>query len=73
LYIPTFYRTLDATFEEKRTSVPAVHGAASIAVSGLLFGLMFLLTGNLLLSVVFHSAMDLRMLLLLRPPVLQAT
>jgi membrane protease YdiL (CAAX protease family) len=48
-------------------------GAASIAVSGLLFGLMFLLTGNLLLPVVFHSAMDLRMLLLLRPPVLQAT
>ncbi len=42
-------------------------------MSGLLFGLMFLLTGNLLLSVVFHSAMDLRMLLLLRPPVLQAT
>jgi membrane protease YdiL (CAAX protease family) len=49
------------------------HAAASTAVSGLLFGLMFVLTGNLLLPVVFHSAMDLRMLLLLRPPVLQAT
>jgi membrane protease YdiL (CAAX protease family) len=48
-------------------------GAASIAVSGLLFGFVFLLTGNLLLPVVFHSAMALRMLLLLRPPVLQAT
>jgi membrane protease YdiL (CAAX protease family) len=42
-------------------------------VSDPLFGLMFLLTGSLLLPVVFHSAMDLRMLLLLRPPVLQAT
>ncbi|MGA8229944.1 MAG: CPBP family intramembrane glutamic endopeptidase [Candidatus Acidiferrales bacterium] len=43
-------------------------GAASLVVIGLLFGLLFLLTGNLLIPVVFHSAMDLRMLLLLRPP-----
>lgn len=45
-----------------------VAGAASIVVSGLLFGLLFLLTGNLLVPVVFHSLMDLRILLLLRPP-----
>jgi membrane protease YdiL (CAAX protease family) len=43
-------------------------GAASIVVSGLLFGLLFLLTGNLLVPIVFHSVMDLRMVLLLRPP-----
>src|ERR1700685_1198541 len=43
-------------------------GAASIVVSGLLFGLMFLLTGNLLVPVIFHSAMDLQMLVMLRPP-----
>jgi uncharacterized protein len=43
-------------------------GAASIVMSGLLFGLLFLLTGNLLIPIVFHWVMDLRMLLLLRPP-----
>jgi membrane protease YdiL (CAAX protease family) len=43
-------------------------GVASIVVSGLLFGLMFLLTGNLLLPVVLHWAMDLQMLIMLRPP-----
>jgi membrane protease YdiL (CAAX protease family) len=43
-------------------------GAASAVVSGLLFGLVFLLTGNLLVSVVCHSAMDLQILLMLRPP-----
>jgi membrane protease YdiL (CAAX protease family) len=29
---------------------------------------MFLLTGNLLLPMLFHAVMDLRILLLLRPP-----
>jgi hypothetical protein len=29
---------------------------------------VFLLTGNLLIPVVVHSALDLRMLLVLRPP-----
>ena len=43
-------------------------GAASTVVVGLLFGLVFLLTGNLLIPVVVHSALDLRMLLVLRPP-----
>jgi membrane protease YdiL (CAAX protease family) len=45
-----------------------IGGAASTVVIGFLFGLMFLLTGNLLLPMLFHAAMDLRILLLLRPP-----
>lgn len=45
-----------------------IGGAASTVVAGVLFGFLFLLTGNLLLPVVFHSAIDLRLLLLLRPP-----
>jgi membrane protease YdiL (CAAX protease family) len=43
-------------------------GAASTVVGGLLFGVLFLLTGNLLLPILFHAVMDLRILLLLRPP-----
>jgi membrane protease YdiL (CAAX protease family) len=46
----------------------AIGGAASTVVIGILFGLLFLMPGNLLLAVVFHSAIDLRMLLVLRPP-----
>lgn len=42
-------------------------GATATALVGLLFALVFLLTGNLLASVVLHSALDLRMLLVLRP------
>jgi uncharacterized protein len=45
-----------------------IGGAASTIVIGLLFGLLFLLTGSLLLPIVFHSAIDLRMLVVLRPP-----
>lgn len=40
----------------------------SSAVIGLLFGLLFLLTGTLLLPMVLHCVMDLRMLAMLRPP-----
>ncbi|HLZ13080.1 MAG TPA: CPBP family intramembrane glutamic endopeptidase [Candidatus Acidoferrum sp.] len=43
-------------------------GVAGTAIVGILFGLLFLLTGNLLLPIVFHVAMDLRLLALLRPP-----
>jgi len=43
-------------------------GVASSAVTGLLLGLLFLLTGNLLLPMVLHAALDLRMLAILRPP-----
>ncbi len=45
-----------------------IGGAAATVVAGFLFGLMFLLTGNLLLPMLFHAVMDLRILLLLRPP-----
>jgi uncharacterized protein len=45
-----------------------VGGAASTVVIGMLFGFLFLLTGSLLLPVVFHAAIDLRMLVILRPP-----
>jgi membrane protease YdiL (CAAX protease family) len=34
----------------------------------LLVSLLFLLTGNLLLPMLLHAAIDLRMLLILRPP-----
>jgi membrane protease YdiL (CAAX protease family) len=43
-------------------------GAASTVVLGMLFTMLFLLTGNLLLPMLFHVTLDLRMLLLLRPP-----
>ncbi len=43
-------------------------GAASTVVMALLVTLLFLLTGNLLLPMLLHAAIDLRMLLILRPP-----
>ena len=43
-------------------------GVAGTAIIGFLFGLLFLLTGNLLLPIIFHGVMDLRMLAILRPP-----
>jgi membrane protease YdiL (CAAX protease family) len=43
-------------------------GAAGTAIVGILFGLLFLLTGNLLLPIIFHGVMDLRILAILRPP-----
>lgn len=43
-------------------------GVVGSAVAGFLFGLLFLLTGNLLLPMILHAAMDLRMLVILRPP-----
>jgi len=43
-------------------------GAARVAIVGILFGLLFLLTGNLLFPISFHGAMDLSLLALLRPP-----
>ncbi|MGC2108146.1 MAG: CPBP family intramembrane glutamic endopeptidase, partial [Candidatus Korobacteraceae bacterium] len=45
-----------------------VGGVLSTTLSGILFGLLFLLTGNLLLPMAFHAVSDLRMLLLLHPP-----
>jgi len=43
-------------------------GAARVAIFGILFGLLFLLTGSLLLPIIFHGAMDLSLLALLPPP-----
>jgi uncharacterized protein len=43
-------------------------GVAGTAIVGFLFGLLFLLTGNLLLPIILHGVMDLRILAILRPP-----
>ena len=45
-----------------------VSGAAATVFIGLIFGLMFLLTGSLLLPILLHAVTDLRMLVILRPP-----
>lgn len=45
-----------------------VAGVAQTAVFGFLVGLLFLLTGTLLLSMILHALLDLRMLMILRPP-----
>lgn len=45
-----------------------IAGVAANCVLGFLIGLLFVLTGNLLLPIVFHALTDLRMLLILRPP-----
>lgn len=44
-------------------------GAVASAVVGVIFGLLFLLTGNLLFPIAFHAALDLRLLVSLRPSV----
>ncbi len=43
-------------------------GLAGTAIVGFLFGLLFLLTGNLALPILVHVVMDLRMLAILRSP-----
>jgi membrane protease YdiL (CAAX protease family) len=43
-------------------------GVAGTAIVGFLFGLLFLLTGDLRLPIIFHVVIDLRMLAILRPP-----
>ena len=43
-------------------------GVAGSAIVGFLFGLLFLMTRNLLLPIIFHGVIDLRMLAILRPP-----
>ncbi|HKD84568.1 MAG TPA: CPBP family intramembrane glutamic endopeptidase [Terriglobales bacterium] len=43
-------------------------GAASTVVVGLIFGLLFIFSGTLLLPIIFHAIMDLRLLVILRPP-----
>lgn len=46
-----------------------IGGSAGAAAVGALFGLLFLLTGSLVFPIVLHAAMDLRMLVILRPAV----
>jgi membrane protease YdiL (CAAX protease family) len=48
-----------------------VGGVVGSAIGGFLLGLLFLLGGNLLLPIILHAVIDLRMLLILRPPVEQ--
>ena len=43
-------------------------GVAGTVIVGFLFGLLFLLTGNLLPPIILHGVIDLRMLAILRPP-----
>ena len=43
-------------------------GVAGTAIVGVLFGLLFLLTGSLLLPIIFHGVIDLRLLAVLQPP-----
>ncbi len=45
-----------------------VSGVVGTTFFGFLIGLLFLLTGSLLLPMIFHAATDLRVLVLLRPP-----
>jgi uncharacterized protein len=45
-----------------------IGGVVSTATAGLLFGLLFLLSGNLLLPIILHALVDLRLLVILRPP-----
>jgi membrane protease YdiL (CAAX protease family) len=43
-------------------------GVVESAVAGFLFGLLFLLSGSLLLPIILHALIDLRLLVILRPP-----
>jgi membrane protease YdiL (CAAX protease family) len=45
-----------------------ISGAMASTLVGFLFGLLFVLTGNLFLPMILHAAMDLRLLAILRPP-----
>jgi membrane protease YdiL (CAAX protease family) len=75
-YLHVFPWTLNLTLALLISSVvfgfnhlyQGARGVAGTAIAGLLFGLLFLLTGNLLLPVIFHGVIDLRMLAILRPP-----
>ncbi len=42
-------------------------GGVSSAITGFLLGLLFILSGNLLLPIILHALVDLRMLAILRP------
>jgi membrane protease YdiL (CAAX protease family) len=44
-----------------------VNGVMASSVMGLMLGLLFLLTGNLVFPIALHTVMDLRLLVMLRP------
>jgi len=48
-----------------------IRGVVESATGGFVLGLLFLLSGNLVLPIILHALMDLRMLVILRPPVQQ--
>ena len=43
-------------------------GVVSVVAVGLILGLLFIFSGTLLLPIIFHAIMDLRLLVILRPP-----
>lgn len=45
-----------------------IGGVIGSAIAGVIFGLLFILTGSLLLPMILHATLDLRMLVILRPP-----
>jgi membrane protease YdiL (CAAX protease family) len=45
-----------------------VGGVVGSAMTGFLLGLLFMLSGNLLLPIILHALIDLRLLAILRPP-----
>jgi membrane protease YdiL (CAAX protease family) len=75
-YLHVFPWTLNLTLALLSSSVifgfnhlyQGAGGVAGSAIVGFLFGLLFVLTGKLLLPIIVHGVMDLRMLALLRPP-----
>jgi membrane protease YdiL (CAAX protease family) len=75
-YLHVFPWTLNLTLAPLISSVifgfnhayQGAGGVAGTAIVGFLFGLLFLLTGNLLLPIILHGVIDLRMLAILRPP-----
>lgn len=76
-YLHVFPGTLNLTLALLISSVifglchlyQGTNGAIGSAVVGVLFGLLFILTGSLFLPMILHAAMDLRLLAILRPPV----
>lgn len=48
-------------------------GVAGSALAGVLLGLLFMLSGSLLLPIVLHTLVDLRMLVILRAPSQQSS
>ncbi len=48
-------------------------GVAGSAIAGVLLGLLFMLSGSLLLPIVLHTLVDLRMLVILRAPSQQSS